>query len=163
MRIYKKVQDLKSPVTFTLSKKNIECAIRKDEKRCAWAEAIVASDPSIDFARVKNSVVHIARADRSVQRGMLTTRMRKAIKAFDGEIHGKDFADFCQPGTYEILPPPKSQTLKAGRANARKHRKSGRPPYQSTGRGVGQKVSARNQYARSSAERFREAQSPKGS
>ncbi len=158
MRSYKKVQDLKRPVLFTLTKKNIECAIRKDEKRCAWAEALVASDPSIDFVRVKNSVVHIARADRSVSRGMLSSQMKKAIRAFDGEIHGKDFADFCPPGAYAIMPPASYQTLKAKRDSSNKHRKPEQKKYPANGRGVGHKVSARNQYARSSAEDFREAQ-----
>ena len=165
--MYKKAKDLKKDLEFTLSNKNIQCAIRRDEKRCAWAEAVIATIPGVDWVRVKNTVVHVAFADKSVYRGILAKNMRNAIRAFDGEIPGKDFSDFCGPGTYRISAPPKSYTLKAKRAMNRKLRNQGvaslSKKYKPTGRSVGNKVSARNQYARSSAEKFREAQLSKAS
>lgn len=161
--MYKRPKDLKNDLEFVLSAKNVQCAIRKDEKRCAWAEAVVSTIPGVDWVRVKNSVVHVAFADKSVYRGLLTKQMRNAVRAFDGEIPGKDFSDFCGPGKYKITAPPKSRTLKAKRAMNRKLRDQGvaslSKKYKPTGsRSGGYKVSARNQFARSSAEKFREAQ-----
>jgi len=103
-----KIVEARAPLTVEVDKGDIKKALKKNARCCAFARAAKRGQPEIKNAYFFRCTAYLEYADRMV-RYHLPPSVQKEIVSFDR-------AKIMAPGTYQLSPKTKSQTLAALRS-----------------------------------------------
>ena len=118
------MEDAKAPLSITVTRRDVDRAVRKDATSCALANGALHCREVIS-ARIGAEIALIEFKDKVIRYGIKREDQKK-IRAFDA-------ANYFQPDTYQLVPPrvPLSEKAKQYKAKPRKGNKNWQSVYKS--------------------------------